>query len=262
MTKQLIYIPLNMKNFKRWAGQRGLIQRRVFDEGLALHTLLSSVFGQSTLQPFRLFSSDRRTAATIYAYADLDAAYLKEIAEFTATPDCLAVINTKRILSKQMRLDFTNGQTLGFDVRVRPVRRLMRDLFDSQSGKTLTKGSEVDAFRVNALRQFPNGWNDEKVCAIRMGQSRSKIYIDWLIERLKDSAEIQLQDCHLVQFRRNRICRRNGINTEGPDVCIQGSLTIKRSSEFALKVSNGIGRHKAYGYGMMMLRPPNFTISR
>ena len=261
MTKQLIYIPLNMRKFKRWAGRRGMIQRSVFDEGLALHTLLSSVFGKSTLQPFRLFASDRRIAATLYAYADLDAANLKETAEFTATPDCLEVINTRQILSKQMRLDFPNGQILGFDVRVRPVRRLMNDLLDSQSGKTLTKGSEIDAFRVHVLRLYPNGWNNDTASSNRMEQSRSKIYIEWLIERLSDSTEIQLQNCHLVRFQRNRIYRNQGVSIEGPDACIQGSLTVKQSSEFAKKVCNGIGRHKAYGYGMLMLRPPNMKIT-
>ncbi len=262
MTKQLIYIPLNMRNFKHWAGRRGLIQRSVFDEGLALHILLSSVFGKSTLQPFRLFASDRRVSATLYAYADLDAAILKETAEITATPDCLEVINTRQILSKPMRSDFPNGLTLGFDVRIRPVRRLMNDLFDSQSGKTLTKGSEIDAFRVHVLRRFPNGWNKDSASSNHIEQSRSKVYIEWLIERLGDCTEIQLHNCRLARFQRNRISRNKGVSIEGPDACIQGSLTVKQSSEFAIKVCNGIGRHRAYGYGMIMLRPPNMKITR
>ena len=72
----LIHVPLDMRAFTRWAGERGLVRSGVFDEGYALHILLSGMFGRAALQPFRLVASDRRRIAALYAYADLDAVAL------------------------------------------------------------------------------------------------------------------------------------------------------------------------------------------
>ena len=37
---------------------------------------------------------------------------------------------------------------------------------------------------------------------------------------------------------------------------MRGTLTITDPVEFGSLLANGIGRHKAYGYGMLLLRPP------
>ena len=94
MTTHLIHALINMRDFNRWAGERGLVQRGAFDEGYALHILLSAMFGKAVLQPFRLFASERRRSAALYAYADIDADVLRQTAEAVAPPDCAAVIGS------------------------------------------------------------------------------------------------------------------------------------------------------------------------
>ena len=252
----MIYLPLDMRKFNRWAAQRDLVKNNVFDKGYAFHIFLCSTFGKSTLQPFRLFASDRSRNASIYAYSDCESESLREMARTVGTPDCLAVVDLESILSKPMRFEFPSGQLLGFDVQIRPVRRLLRDLYDSKSQTTFSKGSEIDAFRVKLIREYPRGWSEKEYISKNRGESRPKIYIEWLIERLGDSVEIDPNDCHLKSYQRTRLWRGDRVGSEGPEAVIHGCLTVAKADKFAAIVRKGVGRHKAYGYGMLMLRPP------
>ena len=257
MTIHLIYASLSMRAFNRWAGNRGLIRHGAFDEGYALHILLSAMFGKAILQPFRLFASQRRTGAALYAYADLDASALRDTAHAVATPDCLDVIDVRQIRSKAVPDVFRLRRRLGFDVRVRPVRRLRRDLMDSQANRLISKGSEMDAFRLEAMRRCPNGWADPRVAASKNGVSRESVYAEWLGERFGDA--VAVEQCKLVSFRRSRVIRGKGRGPEGPDATLHGTLAVSNSKSFARILRKGVGRHRAYGYGMLLLRPPRAT---
>ena len=260
MTTYLIYAPLDMRAVNRWAGQRGLVQRGAFDEGYAFHILLSEMFGKATLRPFRLFASERRRTATLYAYADTDEHALRRTAEVTATPDCLTALDPQKLLSKRMPGKFQSGQRLGFDIRVRPVRRLRDELQDHGSGQVLAKGAEVDVFRVSALHRFPHGRADEDANARKAGETRGKIYTEWLAERFGNAVVIDENQCRLAAFRRTRVLRGDGVGPEGPDATFHGVLTVREPTEFSARVRNGVGRHKAYGFGMLLLRPPGTVV--
>jgi CRISPR system Cascade subunit CasE len=43
--------------------------------------------------------------------------------------------------------------------------------------------------------------------------------------------------------------------SEGPDATIHGELTVTNSEAFGRLLATGVGRHSAYGYGMLLLRP-------
>ena len=124
MKLHLIHTPLDMRSLSRWAGLRGLVRRGTFDSGYAFHVLLSAMFGKGVLQPFRLFASERRRSAALYAYSAVADGELRQMADAVAPPDCLEVIAPGRMRSKAMPLDFERGRRLGFDLRLRPVRRL------------------------------------------------------------------------------------------------------------------------------------------
>ena len=244
-----------MRAFSRWAGERGLLRRGSFDPDFALHILLAAIFGKRALQPFRLFWSERRRSAALYAYADADQEALQEMAAAVAPPDCLAPLNPTELRSKAMPTVFAVGHRLGFDLRVRPVRRLRRDLHDTQTGRVVTQGREVDAFRLAVLRQFPDGWRERGVPARQSGVSRESIYAVWLAERLAGAATVD--ECRLSSFSRGRAVRGDGRGPEGPDATLQGVLTIQTPEAFAQRLREGVGRHRAYGYGMLLLRPPS-----
>lgn len=235
----LIHLPIAPRGFAHWAKGRGFGPRGTQDDGAALHTLLSGLFGKGVLQPFRLFGPDRGDWS-LYAYADRDAPALLDIARMAATPDMLEAAMLDRLRAKRMP-EARAGQRLGFDLRLRPVRRW-------------TQGDRVrerDAFVTEALRDH----GDDPHGMAAAGRSREAVYRDWLAQRLP-GATLEMETVRLVRFQRQRVLRE-GRGIEGPDATMQGTLIVTEPDAFARGLTLGIGRHRAYGYGMLMLRPPD-----
>ena len=60
----------------------------------------------------------------------------------------------------------------------------------------------------------------------------------------------------LVSFQRTRAIRKlHARHSEGPDAVMRGILTITDAAAFSNLLARGVGRHRAYGYGMLLLRP-------
>lgn len=241
MTLHLLELPLSLGALHRWAGARGLGG----DEGTALHHLLGETFGPAALQPFRLMVAPRAQYGTLYAYAKADAETLRAQAKASLTPAHAAVIELDRLRSlPRPASSWTAGQRLGFDLRLRPVVRLASGLTGKDAdGATvsLRKGAEVDAFLAAVLRDRPT--------------TRSAAYVEWLAARLAPAAMLDRADSHLVSFQRTRV-QRGGRRIEGPDAVVHGTLTITDPTAFAALLARGVGRHRSYGYGMLLLRPP------
>ena len=94
-----------------------------------------------------------------------------------------------------------------------------------------------------------------------MKRSREDVYNDWLREQFQRRGGAQLEKkASLKSFQRTRVIRRRGSRPiEGPDAIMSGTLTITDGDEFAELLARGIGRHRAYGYGMLLLRPPRHS---
>ena len=91
-----------------------------------------------------------------------------------------------------------------------------------------------------------------------MPRSREEVYRDWLAERLKrfGGARLELESATLVSFQRTRAVRRlRGAHSEGPDALMRGTLEVTDGNAFGELLAGGVGRHRAYGYGMLLLRP-------
>jgi CRISPR system Cascade subunit CasE len=50
---------------------------------------------------------------------------------------------------------------------------------------------------------------------------------------------------------------RGGAVSEGPEATFHGTLEITDPVRFADLLARGVGRHRAYGYGMLLLRASN-----
>ena len=48
--------------------------------------------------------------------------------------------------------------------------------------------------------------------------------------------------------------KRQSKGVTGPDILMSGVLEVGDSTAFASLLSRGIGRHRAFGYGMLLLR--------
>lgn len=245
MSLHLIECPLDLRRLHLWAGTRGLAGGRGFDEGLALHHLLGEVFGPAMMQPFRLLVAPRAQTGTLYAYSQMDAEGLQCAAAATAAPSAADVIAPGRLRSLPRPVAaWREGQLLGFDIRLRPVVRLASELHgETRAGVPvqLGKGAETDAFLAASLR-------GEQA-------TREDVYLDWLGARLDGAADLMRETTRLAQFARRRVIRGRR-SVEGPDAVVHGSLTITDPAAFAALLARGVGRHRSYGYGMLLLRPP------
>jgi CRISPR system Cascade subunit CasE len=244
MSLHLVELPLSLAALHRWAGARRL-GRGAFDEGLALHHLLGEVFGPAALQPFRLLVAPRAQRGTLYAYAGRAAADLCRDAAAVIGPSHGDVVALDALRSLPRPADgWRKGQRLGFDLRLRPVVRL------ASAAQGFAKGAEIDAFLAEALRR------DAQVSDADPGpRTREAVYLDWLARRLAPAAELDATASRLHAFQRSQVSR-NGRPLDGPEAIIHGTLTIADPPAFADLLARGIGRHRSYGYGMLLLRPP------
>ena len=232
----LISLPLKLDALRRWAAMRGVGA----DEGLALHHLLSECFGKGINQPFRLMPTPGATAATLYAYARTDEAGLRRTAHECAMPDGLAVCDLIGLAAKEMPETWRNGRRLAFDLKVRPTKRLLKP------AGVFPKGAEIDAYLAEALRLHPEGRSADNPV------ERESVYRNWLAERL--GAAATLEEARMVRFERRTVLRGKTMS-EGPDVIWHGELTVQDGEAFAARLASGVGRHAAFGYGMLLLRP-------
>ena len=262
MTLFLARLPVDLPALSRAAGERGWTRgrRATFDEGRALHHLLGETFGPGALQPFRLIVAPRARFGTLWAYTDADAQALRETAAPVALSEAAeAALPIANLATKPMPDIAEPGRRLGFDVRVRPVVRLASAITvpaDREGGRQhgFKAGSEVDAFLAIALR------NPDRSAMRAADYSREAVYATWLADRLGSAAEVE--EVRLATFRRSFAARKDGRGTEGPTATLHGTLTIRDTDAFADRLRRGVGRHKAYGYGMLLLRPPGRPVPK
>lgn len=252
MTTDLYFLrlPVRLDRLHKLAADRHWLARNSLecDEGLALHHALTEVFGPGAVKPFRLMVPPRKPNGFIYGYCRQTPDELRAATNI-CPPEYDGLFDFGQLQSKPMSTSFPADRKLGFDIRIRPVRRVRK----SGDG---TPGGETDAFLYEARHDFPDALPGSEQSMEKAERTREAVYSDWLNERLNGAAEIiPDKPAKLVHFRRT-IAVRDGTSIEGPDAILQGNLTVKNTAEFAKLVTDGVGRHKAYGYGMLLLRPP------
>ena len=233
---QMLRAEVNVQEFHRWAGLR-----RLQDPDHAMHCLLKETFGELAPKPFRLIAPRAGSRGCLYGYGRALADGLRDAAHTFADPQQLRALPPSSIDSKPMPSEWQSGKRLGFVLRVRPVLR--------KSGGSARPGSEQDVFQVKA-ETFPPR---------EMPHSREEVYADWLSGKLNGNqgVSLELSRTKLVSFQRTRSIRKlHSRYVEGPDVVMRGVLTITDPDAFAQLLARGVGRHRSYGYGMLLLRPP------
>ncbi len=263
-TLHLVRMPVSLPALARWAAARnygwttrrdrtGRDQDADFDEGRALHHLLVESFGAGVLLPFRLLVAPRSTQGHLYAYSGSNQATLRDAAQTYALPEVASICDWTKLDAKPLPETWRAGRRIGFDVRIKPVSRIASPLSNS-TGTAFAKGAELDAFLIEALRRFPQTRGEREQQMYLVGRSRHAVYADWLAERLKDAATLE-HGVRLAHFQRHRAARKD-YAPEGPDATLQGNLVIVDPTRFQELLAKGVGRHKAYGFGMLLLRPP------
>lgn len=232
-----------------WAARYRLLQPQG-DLGYALHALLRAAFGEQAPQPFRHL--DARQGLLAYTRLTPD-----EMRRHVATVDssvgaALGLDATAEHYGYSLRAFPTAwpvGHVLRFEVRVRPVIR---------AGRT---GNERDAF-LAAVESSGGAPVD-----------RGTVYLRWLKDQLHPRPDasaapwqgaVEIVDARLESFRLLNVMRqtqagsageqRRRHTVSGPEAVLSGRLRVADSDAFAQLLARGVGRHRAFGFGMLLLR--------
>lgn len=237
MTFQLMRLQPDSVALAAWATRHGVLSPDG-DYGYALHGLLSAAFGEQAPRPFRYMGNKQGLLA--YTLENLET--LRQHASL-ATPDVARALGLDALDARPFPSAWKDGQTLGFEVRVRPVVRAK-------------DGRERDAF-LHAADAIPVAEGDGIT-------QRTLIYGDWLAKHFAVDGAAKIIQAQMEEFRLTRVLRKAGIGENGkrkshavtgPDAVFKGQLQVGNPDAFARLLARGVGRHRAFGFGMLLLKP-------
>ncbi|MEM9292737.1 MAG: type I-E CRISPR-associated protein Cas6/Cse3/CasE [Acidobacteriota bacterium] len=254
-TLHMVQLHLDTRGLLRSAQRQGL--RSTEDLGYSVHGHLAALFGELAPRPFRTEAQGERVQ--ILGYGPHSGAELLHHADAFAPPLDRAVLQPG-LASKQMPSAWRAGQRLRFEVRLCPTVRLA-----SAAGPFQAK-SELDAYQAAWARhqQRQDSLSQElstNPAPAEAPESRATVYRRWLRRRLEPAT--QLLDFTLEGLRRTQLLRRTqGHHREQrlpelPDALVLGELEVVDPRGFAALLARGVGRHRAFGFGMLLLRPPS-----
>jgi len=234
-TLHMLRMDLDGAALIRFAAAQGLARHDDDGFGYTLHAWLTAMFGDLAPKPFYLQSARDKYPATLLGYAQADQTRLMEHAVAFADPLALTVLRPDSLASKPMPSAWRAGQRLRLDVLACPMTR--------------KDGIEKDVY-LRALE--------------RLGEAtppRADVYRDWLKRQLQGAVE--LLDVRIDGLARVRMSRRAAapgggrrfVQIERPQALFSALANIRDPAAFAQILRRGVGRHRAFGFGMLLLKP-------
>lgn len=233
-TLYMVRADIGLHQFNQWMSSRSMR-----DPDYAIHCLLEELLATWAMRPFRLVFTRGNPNGVLYGYGTVPVSDLRDLVADVADPLQMEIMPPNGMQAKQMPTRFQEGKILGVELRCRPVRRRFK-----------ANNQEQDAFLVSA-ENYPKG---------QMPMTREEVYTEWLGFRLnsKGGAELIPGQTKMRAFRLTNGYRKlNGGLTNGPDVVLDANIRVTDSMAFQSLLKEGVGRHKAYGYGMLLLKPPH-----
>lgn len=226
----LLRIPVHAPRLLRFAHAHGITQP---DEtlGYTLHAWFAALFGEQAPKPFRHL--DRR--GEVLGYARLPATELLARAQAFAAPQAWAALDVEGVASKPMPIEWRQGQRLRLEVLACPVSR--------------KEDEEKDVY----LRALD-----------RMGTNtppRAEVYRQWFMSQWGEALRLEQVEL-LGMINRSPLLRRSRKSgnqlrqVERPQALFGAEAIVNNGPAFAEKLARGIGRHRAFGFGMVLLAPP------
>jgi CRISPR system Cascade subunit CasE len=243
----LVKIPLRPENLMALARNRALPLRDL-DDGYLCHCVMRELWQERAPAPFVVGARGR--SLNVWGYSDSDAKLLIEHARAFGDPSLVAVIEDLSAVASKEMPQFEPGRRLGFLLRACPVVRLA----SARNGHVA--GAEVDAF---LARCFAAGKD--------IDVSREQVYRDWITARInqENTTGVILERVRVAGISRERLTRRTqgserrASRLERPDVRFEGELVVVNGARFQGWLTHGVGRHRAFGFGALMLVPPGTT---
>lgn len=226
----MVQLRFDPRAFVRLAARAG-------DVGYGAHQVLLALFGSRAPQPFRLLRDRDRTTILGYAAEPLEA--LQAYAACAAEPAHLSAVRWADSASKPMPTNWQIGMRFQYEVQVCPIKRTRTP-----------KPREVDVWLDHARSL------DKDVPA----PSRQDIYTGWLNAQIARQGGAEIESVRMTRFERVRLARKHHAKgsrarMERPLAVLVGTLRVSDPVAFMALLRRGIGRHRAFGFGMLMLRP-------
>ncbi len=240
-TLHMIQCTLDPKAFMAFAQEQGLDPGRdELDLGYLGHAWLKAAFGDLAPRPWRLLMprrQDRRRPSRILAYSDQPAEALADHMARFAAPSVSAVCSPGAVLGKALPQEWPANRRYAFEVLCCPVGRKART------------GREKDIFLIEADHAGENALD------------RSEVYRHWFKTQAEAMEGIDVEDVALEGFRLSKMLRktqdrpREAARRLRPQAVFQGVLQARDGASLLNLLRRGIGRHRAFGFGMVLLRP-------
>lgn len=213
------------------------------DWGYLVHCQLGELFGERAPAPF-VIDGQKRGTLEVLGYSAVPDKVLREHAEAFADPLVHAGCDWERFASKPMPATWRSGMRLGFRIRACPTVRM-----SGERPGLHRKRAEVDAFLARCWEV-----GDAPV-------DRETVYGEWLSRELGRGGAAGLLQMRLEGFQRERVVRRTqgservARRQERPEAWLEGTLEVRDEAAFSSLLRRGVGRHRAFGFGMVLLRP-------
>lgn len=231
----------------RWAaatGQRALRE----DSGYALHAALRATLGDLAPKPFALLQRPgalQLIGYTTAAEEELRVALAGARITDPLAAEALGMTASEGPLVRPMPRAWSAGQCLSFEARVAPVIRSRA----AQDGRY----PEIDAAYHPHFAAGEPG-------------NRELAHGRWLARELSRSGAAELLSHRAVAFSLSAVARRTFAvdastarrRTQAgllPDLTVRGQLRVQEPKAFAELVARGLGRHRSFGYGCLLLAP-------
>lgn len=230
--------------------RRKHVPLRDLDEGYLAHCLMRELWGDEAPAPFLL----RPRARTLEAlgYSRVPAEVLVEQAR-SADAGLLGCLEDRERIASRPVPCFEPGHMVGFHLRACPVVRLAGPTHGHRAG------AEVDAFLAKCFS-----------VGAGVPVARQDVYQEWLARQFRDVAVVgaRLEWSRVAAIQRQRMVRRTQEEVrrprriERPDVVFEGALVVSDAGCFQDFLARGVGRHKAFGFGALLLVPAGTSWSR
>jgi CRISPR system Cascade subunit CasE len=230
-TLYLMQAKLDPVRLARWSAEQNLS-----DLDRALHCLIYGTFGaESAPKPFLMQTerTDPLGSGSVLAYTALEADELRALAKKHQTLAMESVMPSETVRTAAAPARWKPGTKLRFSVRARPTQR--------RKWQEKGRHAERDIYL-------------ERVG----GTPRGELYCQWVagIMEKQGGAYPVAETLAMTQFAIRKVRRQKTSGYSlGPDATVSGALEVKDPERFSELLATGIGRHRAYGYGMILLQP-------
>jgi CRISPR system Cascade subunit CasE len=244
----LLRLTPDLHRLSRWAATTRQTALQV-DLGYALHAATQATLGALAPRPFVVRQREHQASVVpvheLVGYVAATQAELERAAQLPP-PDPLAAaaVGLQTLDARTMPAQWRNGERLSFEARVAPLVR----------SRTARAGAvvEIDAAHHRSLAGDTPG-------------DREAAYGAWLARELQRGGAATLASWATLRFQLTPIARRSqtrdgmtGRNlSKGlvPDLTVRGELLVVDGAAFNALLARGLGRHRAFGYGCLLLAP-------